>query len=240
MALVLKRFFILKRRPRLPALLFVLTAPLAPGVHAQLPDAGKAQDANQAANSGEETSARKKKFQEEKERLEGKQEANYAETPSDPDQTFFVSPAKATMLVGEAWSFSSFDIRGTVLTGESEWSVDNSSMADASTIHTGLITAKSPGTVTVHARNGGRTAQATVTVLSGNKVPPLTIRWLAPQIPGFTIQRLFPSGSSGSPVAVTFFEKNAQGEALLRAFTSNGHLVWMKRGTDLSPHNGVH
>jgi hypothetical protein len=92
----------------------------------------------------------------------------------------------------------------------------------------------------VHARNGGRTAQATVTVLSGNKVPPLTIRWLAPQIPGFTIQRLFPSGSSGSPVAVTFFEKNAQGEALLRAFTSNGHLVWMKRGTDLSPHNGVH
>ena len=198
------------------------------------------QDAQQAINAGKETAARRRKFEEEKRHLEGGEEANSSEIPSEPDQTFFVSPAKATMLVGEAWLFSSFDIHGKALTDESEWSVSSSSVADVSTLHTGLISAKAPGTVTVRAQNAGRSAEATVTVLSGTKLPGLTIRWLAPQIPGFTIKKVFPSGSGASRVAVTFFEKNAQGETLVRAFTSNGHQVWMKRGTDLSQHNGTH
>jgi hypothetical protein len=214
--------------------------PTAGHLHAQAPAATTAQDAQQAINAGKEAAERRRKFEEEKRRLEGGEQANPPETPSDRDQTFFVSPARATMLVGEAWLFSSFDIRGKTLTDESEWTVSSSSVVDVSTVRTGLITAKAPGTVTVRAQNAGRSAEATVTVLSGTKLPPLTIRWLAPQIPGFTIKKLFPSGPGATKVAVTFFEQNAQGEALLRAFTSNGQQLWMKRGADLFQRDGAH
>lgn len=192
-----------------------------------------------AAQDADGTSAdRRKKFEEEKRRLEN--EGTLTEVPSDPEQSFFVSPARATMLVGEAWLFSSFDIHAKTLTAESEWSTSSASVADVSTDHTGLITATAPGTAIIRARTGGRYAEATVTVLSGDKLPALTIRWLAPQIPGFTIKKMFPSLPNPSGVVVTFFEQNAQGEALVRAFTSNGRQVWMKRGKDLSPRNGKH
>jgi hypothetical protein len=240
MPFALKRYLIPKRVLGLSALILILLASCESGVQSQSSDGTAGQDTQQPASANKETLSKKQKFEEEKKRLESGDEAVPAVIPADPDQTFFVSPAKATMLVGESWLFSSFDVQGKTLTGETVWSVSNSSVAEVSTERAALVTAKSQGTVTIGARTSGRYAEAIVTVLPGNKLPPLTIRWLAPQIPGFTIKKMFAAGPSESAVAVTFFEQNAQGEALLRAFTSNGRQLWMKRGSDLSPRNGAH
>jgi hypothetical protein len=176
------------------------------------------------------TAARKKKFAEDKQRLENGGVIAEDARP-DPDQTLFVSPFKASMVVGESRTFSVFDIDGRVLTAETEWSVSDSTVAEIVEAPIQAITAKSVGTFTLHALVGRRSAEATVTVYPGPKFPPTTVRWLAPPIPGFTLQKVMPGGIGVGPdgIAVSFAESDGHGGILLRAFTSDGRQIWMKR-----------
>jgi hypothetical protein len=178
--------------------------------------------------------ARKKKFAEDKQRLEN-DGITSEDARTDPDQTLFVSPFKAGMVVGESRTFSVFDIDGKVLTAQAEWSVSDSIVADIAGVSDQPITAKSVGTVTVRARVGRRSAEATVTVYPGPKFPPTTIRWLAPPIPGFTLQKVMPGGIGVGPdgIAVSFAESDGHGGSLLRTFTSDGRQIWMKRVSGL-------
>ena len=189
------------------------------------PTVGTQEEADRAA-------ARKKKFAEDKQRLE-----NDGITSQDAplDQTLFVSPFKAGMVVGESRTFSVFDIDGKVLTAQAEWSVSDSIVADIAGVSDQPITAKSVGMVTVRARVGTRSAESTVTVYPGPKFPPTTTRWLAPPIPGFTLQKVMPGGIGVGPdgIAVSFAESDGHGGILLRTFTSDGRQIWMKRVSGL-------
>jgi len=216
------------RSTRTVALLLV-TGFCAPISSAQSQPAARSQETDAAA-------ARKKKFAEDKQRLENG--GVTADDPRpDPDQTLFVSPFKASMVLGESRTFSVFDIDGKVLTAETEWSVSDSSVAEIAEAPTQAITAKSVGTFTLRALVGRRSAEATVTVYPGPKLPPVTVRWLAPPIPGFTLQKVMPGGIGVGPdgIAVSFAESDGHGRILLRAFTSDGRQIWMKRLSGL-PH----
>jgi hypothetical protein len=181
-----------------------------------------------ADDASAKAAARKKKFEEEKRRLEGAQ-SNSGEVPSDPDQTFFVSPAKVNMILGETQAFCAFDIEGKTLTGQAKWSVSDSYVAKLSGGVTPTITAMNHGTTIVRADAGGRSAEASITVVSGDKLAIGSIRWSAPEIPGFKTKKINPAVPSANGPDIYSIEGNAQGESLVRAFTSDGLQLWMRR-----------
>jgi hypothetical protein len=139
-------------------------------------------DAN--SDAAAKAAARKKKFEEEKQRLEST-EGQHASAPTDTQQTLLISPILVNMLVHDTQRFSLFDVQGHNLTAKAEWSLSNSYVADLTTDGVPTITAKDHGTVTVRARVGGVTAESSITVHPGDKLPVGTIRWQAPEVPGF-------------------------------------------------------
>jgi hypothetical protein len=167
---------------------------------------GTAQSADQNSDADAKAAARKKKFEEDKRRLESA-ESQPAADSRDPQQTLFISPVLVNMLVQDTQKFSLFDIEGHNLTSKAEWSLSNTYVADLTFDGIPMITAKDHGTVTVRARVGSLSTEASVTVLSGDKLPVGTIRWQAPKIPGFKptgIVQAVPTGgnrrAAGTPV----------------------------------------
>ena len=117
-----------------------------------------------------------------------------SEIPSPPDQTFFVSPVKVNLLIGESQPFCAFDLDGKTLTAQAEWAISSRPFVATLTTSAGpFVTAKGTGTFTVEARMGGRVAEAEVTVLSGSSRAPGTVRWSAPSIPGFKVKQTAPA-----------------------------------------------
>ena len=139
-------------------------------------------DAN--SDAAAKAAARKKKFEEEKQRLEST-EGQHVPATGDAQQTLLISPILVNMLVHDTQRFSLFDVQGHNLTAKAEWSLSNSYVADLTTDGVPTITAKDHGTVTVRARVGGVTAESSITVHPGDKLPVGTIRWQAPAVPGF-------------------------------------------------------
>jgi hypothetical protein len=124
--------------------------------------------------------ARKKRFEEEKQRLEGQERT---ETPpcTDGKPTLYITPAKASMLVGESRGFTLFDTDGKKLTQDAEWSLSSSNLATLTPGPT--VTAINEGTFKVTARIDTRTAEATVKVYPGDKLPIGTAIWEVAPIP---------------------------------------------------------
>ena len=141
------------------------------------------QSADAHSDAAAKAAARKKKFEEEKQRLESS-EGQHASAPADTQQTLLISPILVNMLVHDTQRFSLFDVEGHNLTPKAEWSLSNSYVADLTTDGVPTITAKDQGTVTVRARVGGVSAEASITVHPGDKLPVGTIRWQAPAVPG--------------------------------------------------------
>jgi hypothetical protein len=141
------------------------------------------QTTDASSEAAAKAAARKKKFEEEKQRLESS-EGQHASAPDDPQQTLLLSPILVNMLVHDTQRFSLFDVDGHNLTSKAEWTLSNSYVADLTTDGVPTITAKATGTVTVRARVGALSAEASVTVHPGDKLPVGTIRWQAPAVPG--------------------------------------------------------
>jgi hypothetical protein len=142
------------------------------------------QTADGNSDAAAKAAARKKKFEEEKQRLESS-ESQHAPASSDAQQTLLISPVLVNMLIHDTQRFSLFDVQGHNLTAKAEWSLSNSYVADLTTDGVPTITAKDHGTVTVRARVGGVTAESSITVHPGDKLPVGTIRWQAPAVPGY-------------------------------------------------------
>jgi hypothetical protein len=125
---------------------------------------------------------RKKRFQEEKQRLEGQERT---ETPpcTEGKPTLYVTPAEASMLIGESRGFTLFDTDGHKLTKDAEWSLSSSSLATLAPGAEPTVTAKNEGTFKVSARIDTRTAEATVKVYPGDKLPIGTLIWKVAPIP---------------------------------------------------------
>jgi hypothetical protein len=154
-----------------------------------------------AAKAGE----RRKRFEEAEKRLENSDGSRANDSPASdskpgsPDD-LAISPVLINMLIGETQSFSLFDAAGHNLTGKAEWSLSSSYVADLKNNGVPTITSKDAGTVTVHARVGMRSADATVTVHPGSSLPIGTVRWQAPAVKGFkTVQIIQAMPSSGAP-----------------------------------------
>jgi Tfp pilus assembly protein PilX len=174
--------------------------------------------------------ARKKKFEEETRRLEGGQ-SDSGEVPSNPNQTFFVSPATVNMVIGQTQPFCAFDIEGKLLTGQAKWSVSDSYVAKLSAGTMPTITAMNHGTVTVRADAGGNSAEATITVVSGDTLAAGSVRWSAPGIPGYKTKKITPAVPHANGPDLYILEANGLGESLIRAFTSDGLQLWMRRSS---------
>jgi hypothetical protein len=149
----------------------------------QTAGSSSSQTTDASSDAAAKAAARKKKFEEEKQRLESS-EGQHAPAPDDPQQTLLLSPILVNMLVHDTQRFSLFDVDGHNLTAKAEWSLSNSYVADLTTDGVPTITAKDTGTVTVRARVGALSAEASVTVHPGDKLPIGTIRWQAPAVPG--------------------------------------------------------
>jgi hypothetical protein len=151
---------------------------------AQPPGSSASQTGDASSDAAAKAAARKKKFEEEKRRLESS-EGQHASVPDDRQQTLLLSPILVNMLVHDTQRFSLFDVDGHNLTAKAEWTLSNSYVADLTTDGVPTITAKDTGTVTVRARVGALSAEASVTVHTGDKLPVGTIRWQAPAVPGY-------------------------------------------------------
>ena len=169
--------------------------------------------------------ARKAKFDEDRRRLEGTEPG----VTSNPGQTLFISPCKVGMLVGDSHSFSVFDIDGHDLTSSAEWSWSDSSLASFASRGAPTITSKYPGTVTVYARTGNQTAEATVTIFPGDKLAIGTVQWDTPVIPGYRGVKFVQAVPTANGPDIYASDINDQGDMLLRALLSDGRQLWMRK-----------
>lgn len=155
---------------------------------AQAPNAGNSSTPSATPDAAAKAAERKKRFEEEENRLENAERAQ-TESKSEPakasDDDLAISPVLVNMLVHETQSFSLFDSGGHNLTSKAEWTLSNSYVADLTTNEVPTISTKDVGTLTVSARVGRRTAQASVTVHPGDTLPIGTIRWQAPKVRNF-------------------------------------------------------
>jgi len=200
---------------------------------AQQPTQQPAQSAGGSTASDEEAKAaeRKRRFEEQKKRLEEERPSSPigAETEVSADQTLFVSPSVTNMLVGEIREFSAFDIDGKILTREAEWTIDDSGIATLNDKGQSTIVTKQPGKATLRARAGSRSAEASITVLDGDKMPNGTIKWSVPNYPGYTSKQIVQAVPTARGPDIYTVEENAQGKSLVRAWTSEGIFLWMRK-----------
>jgi plastocyanin len=153
--------------------------PSLPREQSPEPPASKSDADNSAAAKA---AARKKRFEEEKQRLEGREPAQSVSCEAGKP-TLYITPAEAGMLVGESRGFALFDTDGHKLTKVAEWSVSSSYQATLIQGDEPTVTAKSEGTFKVTARIDTRTAEATVKVYPGDQLPIGAVRWRVAQIP---------------------------------------------------------
>jgi hypothetical protein len=184
-----------------------------------------------ASDAAAKAAERKKRFEEQKKRLEEERPSSPigAETDVSADQTLFVSPSVTNMLVGDIREFCVFDIDGKILTREAEWTIDDSGIATLNDKGQPTIITKQPGKAALRARVGSRSAEASITVLDGDKMPDCTIKWSLPNYPGYTSKQIVQAVPTDRGPDIYTVEENAQGKSLVRAWTSEGILLWMRK-----------
>ncbi|MFZ0580070.1 MAG: hypothetical protein WA690_24190 [Candidatus Acidiferrales bacterium] len=173
----------------------IATLAVAPrlAAQAQASNVTSSSSASPSSDAAAKAVERKKRFEEEEKRLEN---AESAQAVSKPEATsasaddMSISPVLVNMLVHETQGFSLFDNAGHNLTSKAEWTLSNSYVADLSTNGTPTITSKDVGTVTVYARVGSHTTEASVNVLPGDTLPIGTIRWQAPKVRNFKAKQI--------------------------------------------------
>lgn len=166
-----------------------------PGTQTPSPQSGASSTSSTvspSADAAAKAADRKRRFEQEKERLESAGPKPQAPTQSaaqgdnchaSPDD-LMLSPNLVNMPVGETQRFSLFNVAGHNLTPQADWSVSDSSTADLA-VEGGVpvLTSKRIGSVRVTARVGGRSVEATINVIAPEDMKPGTIRWSAPSPP---------------------------------------------------------
>lgn len=158
-----------------------LLAGLPLQLRTQPPEASTSQGAA-GDSAAAKTAEREKGFEGEKQRIEGQERV---QTPpcTDGRPTLYTTPAEAGMLVGESPGFALFDTDGHKLTAAGEWSVSSSYHGVLTQGDEPTVTAKNEGTFKATARIDTRTAEATIKVYPGDKLPIGAIQWKAAAIP---------------------------------------------------------
>ena len=92
----------------------------------------------------------------------------------------------------------------------------------------------------LRARVGSRSAEASITVLDGDKMPDGTIKWSVPNYPGYKSKQIVQAVPTDRDPDIYTVEENALGKSVVRAWTSEGIFLWMRkfdhRIVDAVPH----
>ena len=189
--------------------------------------------ADQQPTSDEAAKAaeRKKRFEEQKKKLEEEKPRSpiATETEVSADQTLFVSPSVTNMLIGDTREFCAFDIDGKILTSEAEWTIDDGGIAALNDKGQPTIIAKRSGKAVLRARVGSRSAEASITVVDGDKMPDGTIKWSVPNYPGYKSKQIVQAVPRNGGPDIYTVEENAQGNSLIRAWTSEGIFLRLRK-----------
>jgi hypothetical protein len=133
------------------------------------------------------------------------------------------------MLAGETREFCAFDIDGKLLTREAEWTIDDPGIATLNDKGVPTITTRQPGKATLRARVGNRAAEASITVLDGDSMPNGTIKWSVPNYPGYTSKQIVQAVPTARGPDLYTVEENDRHESLIRAWTSEGIFLWLRK-----------
>jgi hypothetical protein len=143
-----------------------------------------------------------------------------------------VTPATATMVVGERREFTVLDQQGRPR-GDATWSVSDETLAMV-TVDNGIasVEAIAAGEVTVTASSGSVSAQATITI-SALPLAPGTVLWSMPIITGYTAVGLVQAVSGGTlagPSSYAVQQNHDGSESMIQALTADGHFLWERPG----------
>jgi hypothetical protein len=146
-----------------------------------------------------------------------------------------VTPSEIRMTT---WEIEDFELKLIGDLGRSandpEWFVSNPEVLDISDGNPAKLKPRSVGETTVTAVWRGMSANATVRVLPGTKLPLGSLRWLVSPTPGYWTKSFRQAQPTGDDTPDFYsFEQNDSGGTILRAFKMNGTQRWMLRMSDL-------
>lgn len=137
-----------------------------------------------------------------------------------------VTPSTLVLLVGENTSLSAVDETGRPVSNV-HWSI-NPSIADLHEENGDvLVEGKQAGRAVLTATANKQTATAVVSVVSGNKLPPATVRWSLQPMPGFQTLLVMQAVPTGGGPAFYSIEWSKSSNAIVRALRESGQQMWM-------------
>ncbi len=138
-----------------------------------------------------------------------------------------VSPASATILVGESRRFRAVDGNGHPLRNV-DWTASESGVVEVSSDDEVVVTAKQVGSVILMAHTSDGSANAHIEVVGGGPLPQGTVIWSSGDLPGCRTTRIMPAVPVANGPDV-FEQSECADGTYIRAFTSDGILMWRRK-----------
>ena len=137
-----------------------------------------------------------------------------------------ITPSTVVLLVGENTSLSAVDETGRPLSNV-HWSI-NPAIGELNEEHGDLLLeGKQSGDAVLTAVANNQTATAVVSIVSGNKLPPATVRWSLRPMPGFETLLVMQAVPTGGGPAFYSIEWSSSTNAIVRALGESGQQMWM-------------
>ena len=138
-----------------------------------------------------------------------------------------VSPASATMLVGESRRFRAVDGNGHALRNV-DWAVFEPGIVEVSSGDEVVVTAHRVGNVTLRAHAGDGSGDAHIEVADGRSLPQGTVIWSSGDVPGCRTTKIMPAVPVANGPDV-FEQSECPDGTYIRAYTSDGVLLWRRK-----------
>ena len=121
---------------------------------------------------------------------------------------------------------------------DAAWTISDTSLATITTDSSPTLTAMAVGQVTLTANVQSATVQVQVNILGGASLPPGTVLWSAPPVPGFTTRQIIQAvPTAGNTPDLYGISTDGSGNVLIRALSSGGLQMWQANASpsDVSP-----
>jgi hypothetical protein len=141
-----------------------------------------------------------------------------------PPVSLTITPGPANMLVNQMQAFTAVDNQG-MKRPDATWTVSDSTIANFVTGSPNTLLADAVGQLTLTATVGGVSDQTTVTVLPGTSLPIGTVLWSATPS-GCAAQQIVQAVPTANGPDLYSIETCSDGSTLVRAFASDGELLW--------------
>jgi outer membrane protein assembly factor BamB len=150
----------------------------------------------------------------------------FARPQSEGAPGLLVTPSAVVLLVGENTSLSAVDETGRPVSNV-HWSI-NPSIADLNEENGDLfLEGKQSGHAVLTAVADNQIATAVVSIVSGNKLPPATVRWSLQPMPGFETLLVMQAVPTGRGPSFYSIEWSNSTNAIVRALGESGQQMWM-------------